>query len=107
MRELCTSWKLTFEEVQKWHEGYVLGRDVHIYSSKSVMEAIQRKRIGNYWTQSETYESLKLSIEMDEDGLKEAIVQMLGGSTRTNLEKLLVGSPVLPTPHMIGILILG
>ena len=40
----------------------------------------QRKRIATYWTQSETYESLKIYIEMDEDGLKEAIVQMLGGS---------------------------
>lgn len=36
--------------------------------------------MGNYWTQAETYESLKLYIDMDEDGLKEAIVQMLGGA---------------------------
>lgn len=41
---------------------------------------MQRKRIGNYWTQSETYESLKLYIELNEDGLKETIVQMLGGA---------------------------
>ena len=36
--------------------------------------------IKKYGTQSETYESLKLYIEMNEDGLKEAIVQMLGGA---------------------------
>ena len=36
--------------------------------------------IKKYGTQSETYESLKLYIEMNEDGLKESIVQMLGGA---------------------------
>lgn len=53
---------------------------MHIYSPKSVMDAVARKRIGNYWTQSETYESLRLYIELDMDGLKEAVIQMLGGA---------------------------
>ena len=78
--DLCADSPLAFEEVQKWYDGYILGEGLHIYSPKSVMEAIQRKRIGNYWTQSETYESLQLYIELNEDGLKEAIVQMLGGA---------------------------
>lgn len=78
--ELCSKSNLVFEEVQRWYDGYVFGGNTHIYSPKSVMEAVQRKRIGNYWTQSETYESLRLYIEMNEDGLKEAIIQMLGGN---------------------------
>lgn len=80
VRELCDGSGLAFEDVQRWYDGYVLGNNTHIYSPNSVIEAIQRKRIGNYWTQSETYESLKLYIELNEDGLKEAIVQMLGGA---------------------------
>lgn len=80
VQKLCAGSGLAFENVRKWYDGYVLGDGMHIYNPKSVIEAIQRKRIGNYWTQSETYESLKIYIEMDEDGLKEAIVQMLGGS---------------------------
>ncbi|MDO4554463.1 MAG: AAA family ATPase, partial [Lachnospiraceae bacterium] len=80
VRILCADSKLKFEELRKWYDGYVLGDNVHIYSPKSGMDAIRRRRIGNYWTQSETYESLKLYIEMDENGLKEAIVQMLGGA---------------------------
>ena len=77
---LCENSNLSFEEVQKWYDGYILGKGLHIYSPESVMEAIKRKRIGNYWTQSETYESLRLYIEMNMDGLKEAVVQMLGGA---------------------------
>jgi hypothetical protein len=40
--------------------------------------ALQRNSIESYWTRSETYDSLKFYIDMDFDGLKEAIVQMLG-----------------------------
>lgn len=80
VQKLCAGSGVTFEEVQKWYDGYVLGKDTHIYSPKSVMDAIKRKRIGNYWTRTETYESLKIYIDLNEDGLKETIVQMLGGA---------------------------
>lgn len=80
VRSLCAGSGVSFEDIRKWYDGYVLGNGTHIYSPESVMEAVQRKRIGNYWTQSETYESLRLYIEINEDGLKEAIVQMLGGA---------------------------
>lgn len=79
IRDLCADSEFAFETIQKWYDGYIIGNETHIYSPQSVTEAIRRKRIGNYWTQSETYESLKLYIELNEDGLKEAVVQMLGG----------------------------
>lgn len=42
---------------------------------------MRRKRYSNYWTSTETYEALKIYIEMDFDGLKEDIVKMLGGAS--------------------------
>lgn len=80
VKELCVDSNLAFDDIQKWYDGYILGNSIHVYSPSSVIEATQRGRIGNYWTQSETYESLRLYIELNEDGLKEAIVQMLGGA---------------------------
>jgi hypothetical protein len=80
VHSLCDHSKLDFSDIQKWYDGYILGNHIHIYSPKSVMEAMERSRIGTYWTQSETYESLKIYIDLNEDGLKEAIVQMLGGA---------------------------
>jgi hypothetical protein len=44
------------------------------------MEAVINGEIDNYWTQTESYDSLQIYIDMNEDGLKEAIVQMLGGA---------------------------
>lgn len=70
VRSLCVGSDIPFEDIRRWYDGYVLGAGTHIYSPESVMEAIRRKRIGNYWTQSETYESLRIYIEINEDGLK-------------------------------------
>ncbi|HBA50307.1 MAG TPA: AAA family ATPase [Lachnospiraceae bacterium] len=80
VRNLCARHDMDFEEVRRWYDGYSFNRAKSIYSPNSVIEAVKNGELGNYWTQSETYESLKVYIEMDEDGLKEAIVQMLGGA---------------------------
>ena len=39
---------------------------------------ISNHRFGDYWTKTETYESLKTYIDMNYDGLKDAIVDLLG-----------------------------
>jgi hypothetical protein len=80
VKNLCENSKLDFADVQHWYDGYIVGDGIHIYSPKSVIDAVARNRLGSYWTQTETYESLKLYIDMDFDGLKESIVQMLGGA---------------------------
>ena len=50
-----------------------------MYSPKSVVESMLRHRFGTYWNQTETYEALKIYIQMDMDGLKDAVVRMLAG----------------------------
>jgi hypothetical protein len=80
VKGLCKNSSLDFTEVQKWYDGYSIGDRVHIYSPKSVIEAVGRNRLGNYWTKSETYESLQIFIDMNFDGLKETIIQMIGGA---------------------------
>lgn len=79
VRELCADSSMDFAEVRRWYDGYLLGNGLHVYSPKSVLDAITRKRFGNYWTQTETYESLKAYINMNFDGLKDAVIAMLGG----------------------------
>ena len=57
-----------------------------LYNPKSVVEAMLRHKFGNYWNQMETYEALKVYIQMNMDGLKDAIVKMLAGnSVRINI----------------------
>lgn len=44
------------------------------------MQAVKNGELANYWTETETYESLKFYINIYMDGLKEILIQMLGGA---------------------------
>ena len=50
-----------------------------LYSPKSVVEAMKSGIFDNYWNQTETYEALKVYVQLNFDGLKDAVVKMLAG----------------------------
>ncbi len=79
VQALCQKHHKDFEEMQFWYDGYRFPDNCHIYNPKSVIDALQSKRFKSYWTNTETYEALKLYIDMNLDGLKDAVVQMLSG----------------------------
>lgn len=85
---LCTEYEMNFEEARAWYNGYKLishsrkGDKIYsMYSPKSMVEAMLRHKYGTYWNQTETYEALKIYIQMNMDGLKDAIVKMLAGDS--------------------------
>ena len=77
---LCDKYEMNFEEAKKWYYGYSFHKLKSVYSPNSVMQAMKNEEFATYWTETETYESLKIYIDLNEDGLKEALVQMLGGA---------------------------
>ena len=79
VKALCRRYDMDFEGMKYWYDGYSFRRLESVYSPNSVMEAIKRDEFGSYWTRTETYESLRIYIDLDEDGLKEAVIQMLAG----------------------------
>ncbi len=79
VKELCGRYDMDFEEISSWYDGYRFKNYKHIYNPKSVVEAMTCRDCSNYWTSTETYEALKIYMEMDFDGLRAEIVQMLGG----------------------------
>ena len=70
---------MDFTEASSWYDGYQFKKYRHVYNPKSVVEAMICGEFSNYWTITETYEALKIYIDMDFDGLQSDIVQMLGG----------------------------
>ena len=62
-----------------WYDGYCFTEFRHIYNPRSVVEAMVCHRLSNYWTSTETYDALKIYIDMDFDGLRPDILLMLGG----------------------------
>lgn len=86
VKTLCEKYKMSFEEAKAWYDGYQLVTHTEqgdvtysMYSPKSVVESMLRHKFGTYWNQTETYEALKIYIQMDMDGLKDAVVRMLAG----------------------------
>lgn len=79
VKELCRRYGMDFARVSDWYDGYRFRQFRHIYNPRSVVAAMKSHVFSNYWTSTETYEALKLYMDMDYDGLKADIVQMLGG----------------------------
>lgn len=79
VKELCRRYAMDFAETGSWYDGYQFTHFRHVYNPKSVVEAMHRHRFSNYWTSTETYDALKIYMDMDFDGLRADIVQMLGG----------------------------
>ncbi|MCD7921038.1 MAG: ATP-binding protein [Clostridiales bacterium] len=76
---LCEKHGMDFDEMKQWYDGYSFSVLQSVYSPNSVMTAIERRVFRSYWKKTETYESLKNYITANRDGLKDAIVSMLGG----------------------------
>ena len=50
-----------------------------------MVSAIEKGKFRSYWVSTETYEVLKVYIDMNIDGLKDSIIEMLGGG-RCNID---------------------
>lgn len=80
VQRLCEKYHIDFDKTKQWYDGYQLeGR--HIYNPKSVVDLMLNNKFESYWVSTETYEALKIYIDMNMDGLKEAVVSMIGGGT--------------------------
>lgn len=79
VQKLCGQYHLDFDETRKWYDGYRFESIGHVYCPNSIMELISTKVFDSYWTTTETYESLRDYIDLNMDGLKDAVVEMLGG----------------------------
>lgn len=80
VRALCDKYDMDYSETQRWYDGYLLKGAGHIYNPKSIVDAMQNGNFRNYWTRTETYEALKVYIDLDFDGLRSEIVSMLAGA---------------------------
>ena len=70
---------MDFSETSRWYDGYRFRRFHHVYNPRSVVAAMKCHKFSNYWTSTETYEALKVYIDMNFDGLRSDVVKMLGG----------------------------
>ena len=80
VEKLCDKYHKDFAEVKRWYDGYVL-ENQQVYNPKAVVSVMLRGNFQSYWSQTGTYEVVVPLINMDFDGLKQAIIEMVSGST--------------------------
>ena len=78
VKALCNEYGMPFDETKRWYDGYNL-KGVSIYNPRSVVMSMTGHDYDNYWTSTETYEALKIYIEMNFDGLKDKVTQLIAG----------------------------
>ena len=78
VHELCERYNMPFDETKRWYDGYNL-KGMSIYNPRSVVMSMTGHDYDSYWTSTETYEALKIYIEMNFEGLKDKIKELIAG----------------------------
>ena len=98
--ELCERYRTSFESMKEWYDGYRFRQFnpgativppeqmnsqnsslIHIYNPKSVIDSIRNQSFASYWTLTETYEALRIYIDMNFQNLKNSIISMIAGDS--------------------------
>ena len=79
VQDLCLKYDMDYEKMKDWYDGYRMTDDLSVYNHRSVVYALMDKKYENYWSATETYEALRVYIDMNYDGLKDDVVKLLAG----------------------------
>lgn len=80
VKKLCKQFQMDMAEIKCWYDGYSFEKNISIYSPRSVVSAMRFRKIGNYWNQTETFEALRIYIDMNFEGLKDDVLSMIAGN---------------------------
>ena len=78
--QLCQKYGGNYDEVRRWYDGYLLG-DAHIYNPNAVVNLMMDGNFQSFWSGTASYEAIVPLINMDFDGLKESVMEMLAGDS--------------------------
>ena len=80
VRGLAEKYNQDFDKIKKWYDGYLL-KGYQIYNPRAVVAVMKRGEFKSYWSETASYEAIVPFINMNYDGLKTAIIEMLSGSS--------------------------
>lgn len=80
VQALCRTYNSDFEKVKRWYDGYLL-EEYQVYNPKAVVEVMTWNKYQSYWSETGTYESIVPMINMNFDGLKTAMIELLAGGS--------------------------
>lgn len=60
VQNLCVKYKMDYEKMKEWYDGYKMTDHLSVYNHRSVVYALMDRKFENYWSATETYEALKV-----------------------------------------------
>ena len=80
VRNLSEEYQQDFHEVKRWYDGYLL-KDCQVYNPRAVVSVMLKGEFKSYWSETASYEAIVPLINMNYDGLKTSIIEMLSGAS--------------------------
>ena len=80
VKALCKNYNKDFEKVKRWYDGYIL-EEYQVYNPKAVVSVLLKGSFKSYWSETASYDAIVPLINMNYDGLKTSIIEMLSGDT--------------------------
>lgn len=79
VRMLAEKHGMSFDELEKWYDGYQIGGQKYMFNPNSVMQAINSKWCESYWRRTGAIDSISDYIHLNYEGLRDDIIFMLAG----------------------------
>jgi hypothetical protein len=79
VRLLAAKHNMAFDDLEAWYDGYQIGDEQSIFNPNSVMMALKSRRCRCFWAGTASFTNVAGYIQMDFDGLKDDVVEMLAG----------------------------
>ena len=79
VKKLSEKYQQDFAEVKRWYDGYLL-KDYQVYNPRAVVSVMLREEFRSYWSETASYDVIVPLINMNYDGLKTAVIEMLSGA---------------------------
>ena len=88
VKALAEKYGMDFDELEKWYDGYQIGNESSIFNPNSVIQAIDNGFCTSFWASTGAYDAVARYIQMNYEGLKDDVIQMLaGGRCKVNPTK--------------------
>ena len=79
VQKLAEEYHQNFNEVKRWYDGYLL-KDYQVYNPRAVVSVMLQGEFKSYWSETASYDAIVPLINMNYDGLKTAIIEMISGA---------------------------
>ncbi|MCC8103764.1 MAG: ATP-binding protein [Clostridiales bacterium] len=75
----CTRPSFSREDLAEWYDGYHMEDGYSIYNPNSVVLALTRNNLKDYWAKAGEYDELRDYVRNDIDGVREAVMLLVAG----------------------------